>query len=132
MRTRDRLTTQALGKFCGYYAKMALLSYGVRIQALFEKWQNAVLGHLFPPGLRCLDLKSVRIPASNRLAWQKNLHQSRIPPFFKQGREQPPKNNEKRSAVPESQGRVVVLDGRRPACVLRHVLRFMPTLPFFS
>ena len=29
--TRDRLTTQALGKFCEYYAKMALLSYGVRI-----------------------------------------------------------------------------------------------------
>ena len=52
---------------------------------MFEKWQNAVLGHLFPSGLRCLGLKSVRIPASNRLAWQKNLHQSRIPPFFKQG-----------------------------------------------
>ena len=51
---------------------------------MFEKWQNAVLGHLFPSGLRCLGLKSVRIPASNRLAWQKNLHQSRIPPFFKQ------------------------------------------------
>ena len=29
--TRDRLTTQALGKFCEYYAKMALLSYGIRI-----------------------------------------------------------------------------------------------------
>ncbi len=38
---------------------------------MFEKWQNAVLGHLFPPGLRCLDLKSVRIPASNRLACKK-------------------------------------------------------------
>nr|WP_325211284.1 hypothetical protein [uncultured Oscillibacter sp.] len=28
---RDQLTRQALGKFCEYYAKMALLSYGVRI-----------------------------------------------------------------------------------------------------
>lgn len=28
---RDQLTAQALGKFCEYYAKMALLSYGVRI-----------------------------------------------------------------------------------------------------
>jgi hypothetical protein len=55
--------------------------------AMFEKWQDAVLGYLFPPGLRCLDLKSVGISASNRLAWQKNLHQSCIPPFFKQGLE---------------------------------------------
>ena len=31
-----------------------------------------------------MDLKSVRIPASNRLAWQKNLSQSGIPPIFKQ------------------------------------------------
>jgi hypothetical protein len=30
-------------------------------------------------------LKSVRIPASNRLAWQKNPPQSGIPPIFKQG-----------------------------------------------
>lgn len=28
---RDQLTRQVLGKFCEYYAKMALLSYGVRI-----------------------------------------------------------------------------------------------------
>ncbi|WP_325199768.1 hypothetical protein [Oscillibacter sp.] len=28
---REQLTSQALGKFCEYYAKMALLSYGVRI-----------------------------------------------------------------------------------------------------
>ena len=28
---RDRLTNQAMGKFCEYYAKMALLSYGIRI-----------------------------------------------------------------------------------------------------
>lgn len=28
---RERLTAQVLGKFCEYYAKMALLSYGVRI-----------------------------------------------------------------------------------------------------
>ena len=28
---REKLTAQAVGKFCEYYAKMALLSYGVRI-----------------------------------------------------------------------------------------------------
>nr|WP_325243063.1 hypothetical protein [uncultured Oscillibacter sp.] len=30
-------------------------------------------------------MKPVRIPASNRLAWQKNLPESGIPPIFKQG-----------------------------------------------
>ena len=34
-----------------------------------------------------------------------------------------PENHEKRSAVQESQGRVVVLDGRQPACVLRLAMR---------
>ena len=63
----------------------AIRLYRNQTKPCLKKWQNAVLGHLFPPGLRCLDLKSVRIPASNRLAWQKNLHQSCIPPFFKQG-----------------------------------------------
>ena len=33
-----------------------------------------------------------------------------------------PKNKEKRSAVQESQGRIAVLDGRQPACVLRLAL----------
>ncbi len=37
-----------------------------------------------------------------------------------------PKNHEKRSAVQESQGRVAVLDGRQPACVLRLALRSLP------
>ena len=37
-----------------------------------------------------------------------------------------PKNKKKCSAVPESQCRVVVLDGRQPACVLRLAL---PSLP---
>jgi hypothetical protein len=34
--------------------------------------------------LRWFDLKSARIPASNRLARQKNLPQSGTPPDFKQ------------------------------------------------
>ncbi|WP_300690024.1 hypothetical protein, partial [uncultured Oscillibacter sp.] len=37
-----------------------------------------------------------------------------------------PKNHEKRSAIQESQGRVAVLDGRQPACVLRLALRSLP------
>lgn len=41
-----------------------------------------------------------------------------------------PKNNEKSSAVQESQGRIVVLDGRQTACVLRLALRSLPSLPF--
>ena len=43
-----------------------------------------------------------------------------------------PRNHEKRSAVQESQGRAAVLDGRRPACVLRLALRSLPLFPFFS
>ena len=41
-------------------------------------------------------------------------------------------NIEKSSAVRESQDRVVVLDGRQPACVLRLVLQSPSSFPFFS
>jgi hypothetical protein len=53
-------------------------------KSLFKNRRNAVSGHLFPPMLRWFDLKSARIPASNRLARQKNLPQSGTPPDFKQ------------------------------------------------
>ena len=39
-------------------------------KSLFKNRRNAVSGHLFPPMLRWFDLKSARIPASNRLARQ--------------------------------------------------------------
>ena len=42
------------------------------------------------------------------------------------------KNTEKSSAARESHGRVVVLDGRQPVCVLRLALRSPSSLPFFS
>ena len=51
--------------------------------------------------------------------------------YLKQSRAAP-QNKEKRSAVPESQGRVAVHDGRQPACVLRLALPSLPALPVFS
>ena len=56
----------------------------LELESLFKIHRNAVSEHLFPPTLRWFDLKSARIPASNRLARQKYLPQSGTPPDFKQ------------------------------------------------
>ena len=56
----------------------------LELESLFKIHRNAVSEHLFPPMLRWFDLKSARIPASNRLARQKYLPQSGTPPDFKQ------------------------------------------------
>ena len=58
----------------------------------------------------------------------------KTPPSFQsaaQSLRAAPQNHEKRSAVQESQGRVAVLDGRQPACVLRLAQRSLSSLLFF-